>query len=95
MQAAGLGREKIVDMFDSYILTTLKLDRNGNVISTNVAVTFDIHEAEAHRDADVGNDFETFSVAADWREDAETSNLVKAMREFREMVRQWQEEALR
>jgi hypothetical protein len=95
MQAAGLGREKIVDMFDSYILTTLKLDRNGNVISTNVAVTFDIHDAEAHRDKSVENDFETFAVSDNWREDAEQSNLVKAMREFREMVRQWQEEALR
>jgi hypothetical protein len=58
-------------------------------------VTFDIHEAEAHREADVANSFQTFSVAADWREDAEQSNLVKAMREFREIVRQWQEEALR
>lgn len=57
--------------------------------------TFDIHEAEAHRDEDGSNDFEVFSVSGDWREDAEQSNLVKAMREFREMVRQWQEEALR
>jgi hypothetical protein len=48
-----------------------------------------------HQAADVANDFEKFTVAADWHEDAETSNLVKAMREFREMVRQWQEEALR
>jgi hypothetical protein len=84
-----------MEMLDTYVLTTLRLDTDGNVISTNVRVTFDIHDAEAHRDADVANDFETYSVAADWREDAETSNLVKAMREFREMVRQWQEEALR
>jgi hypothetical protein len=82
-------------MFDTFVLTILKLDKDGNVISTNVGVTFNIHDAEAHREADVANDFETFSVAADWREDAETSNLVKAMREFREMVRQWQDEALR
>lgn len=84
-----------MDMFDTYVLTKLTLDDDGKVISSNVAITFDIHEAEAHREADVANSFQAFSVAADWREDAETSNLVKAMREFREMVRQWQEEALR
>jgi hypothetical protein len=83
-----------MEMFDTYVLTTLKIDSDGKVISTNVGVTFDIHEAEAHREK-IENDFETFSVPADWREDAETSNLVKAMREFRAMVREWQEEALR
>ena len=82
-------------MLDTYVLTTLNLDKDGNIISTNVAVTFDIHEAEAHRDKSVENDFETFAVSDNWREDAEQTALVKAMREFREMVRQWQEEALR
>jgi hypothetical protein len=84
-----------MEMFDTFVLTTLKLDSDGKVISSNVAVTFDIHEAEAHREADVANSFQAFSVAADWREDAEQSKLVEAMREFRAMVRQWQEEALR
>jgi hypothetical protein len=84
-----------MDMFDTYVLTRLRIDSDGKVISTNVAVTFDIHEADAHKANGVENDFETFSVAADWRDDAEQSNLVKAMREFREMVREWQEEALR
>ena len=59
-----------MQMFDTYVLTTLRLHNAGNVISTNIRVTFDIiHDAEAHRDADVANDFETFSVAADWREE--------------------------
>jgi hypothetical protein len=84
-----------MEMLDTYVLTTLNLDKDGNIISTNVAVTFDIHEAEAHRDKSVENDFETFAVSDNWREDAEQTALVKAMREFREMVRQWQEEALR
>jgi hypothetical protein len=84
-----------MEMFDTYVLTSLRIDSEGKVTSTNVGVTFDIHDAEAHREADVANSFQAFSVAADWREDAETSNLVKTMREFREMVRQWQEEALR
>ena len=82
-------------MFDTYVLTSLSVDSKGDVISQNVGVTFSLHEAEAHRDADVANDFETFSVATDWREDAETSNLVKAMREFRDMVKVMQDEALR
>jgi hypothetical protein len=84
-----------MEMFDTFVLTTLRLDSDGKVMSSNVSVTFDIHEAEAHREADVANDFQVFSVAANWHDDAEQSNLIKAMREFREMVRQWQEEALR
>jgi len=80
-----------MDMFDTYVLTRLSFDSDGKVVTTNVRVTFDIHEAEAHRDGDGTNDFQVFSVSGDWREDAEQSNLVKAMREFREMVRQWQE----
>jgi len=85
----------MMEMFDTYVLTSLRIDSDGNVISSNVAVTFDIHEAEAHREADVANSFQTFSVAADWREDAEQSKLVEAMREFREIVKQMQEESLR
>ncbi len=84
-----------MEMFDTYVLTSLRIDSDGKVISSNVAVTFDIHEAEAHREADVANSFQTFSVAADWREDAEQSKLVEAMREFREIVKQMQEESLR
>lgn len=77
-----------MEMLDTYVLTKLTLDSEGKVISTNVAVTFDVHEAEAHRNEDVSNDFQIFSVSADWRDDAEQTALVKAMREFREMVRQ-------
>jgi hypothetical protein len=69
-----------MEMFDTCVATTLKIDSDGKVISSNVAVTFDIHEAEAHSEADVANSFQTFSVAADWHEDAEQSNLVQAMR---------------
>lgn len=78
-----------------YVLTTLRIDSDGKVSTSNVAVTFDIHEAEAHRNEDVSNDFQVFSVAADWLENAEQSKLVEAMREFRAMVREWQQEALR
>jgi len=84
-----------MDMFDTYVLTKLTLDDDGKVISSNVAVTFDIHEAEAHREADVANSFQAFSVAAEWQEDAATTDLVVAMRTFRSMVEEMQREALR
>ena len=82
-------------MFDTYVLTKLTLDDDGKVIRSNVAVTFDIHEAEAHREADVANSFQAFSVAAEWQEDAATTDLVVAMRTFRSMVEEMQREALR
>jgi hypothetical protein len=84
-----------MDFFDVYILTRLVVAEDGSVTTRNVDVTFDIHEAEAHREVGIENDFQSFFVPAHWREDAETSNLVVAMREFRDMVRVMQEEALR
>ncbi len=84
-----------MDFFDVYVLTRLVIEEHGNVTAENVGVTFDVHAAEAHREKSIENDFEKFSVPADWRDDAETSNLVKAMREFRSMVEEMQREALR
>lgn len=84
-----------MDFFDVYILTRLVIEEHGNITAENVGVTFDIHEAETHREKGIENDFEKFSVPADWRDDAETSNLVKAMRNFRSMVEEMQREALR
>ena len=84
-----------MDFFDVYILTRLVIEEHGNVTAENVDVTFDIHEAEAHREKGIENDFEKFSVPADWQEDAATTELVIAMREFRSMVEEMQREALR
>ena len=84
-----------MDYFHVFVLKQLSLDKNGDVRSRNVAVTFDLFEAEDHRNKDVGNDYDTFVVPGDWQEDAATTALVIAMREFREIVRQMQEEALR
>jgi hypothetical protein len=78
-----------------YVLTCLTIDGKGNVFSRNVGVTFDVFVAEAHKGDGVENDFETFPVSSDWREDAEQSKLISTMREFREIVRQMQEESLR
>ena len=78
-----------------FVLTSLDLDKSGDVKSRNVAATFDLFKAEDHRNKGVENDYETFVVPCDWREDAEGSELISAMREFREMVKAMQDEALR
>lgn len=39
-----------------FVLTHLSLDKNGDVKSKNVAVTFDLFEAEDHRNKGVEND---------------------------------------
>ena len=78
-----------------FVLTTLALDKNGDVKSRNVATTFDLFEAEDHRNKGVENDYETFVVPCDWRENAATTGLITAMRDFRKMVKTMQDEALR
>jgi len=78
-----------------YVLTTLSIEARGNVLSRNVGVTFDIFEAEVHKARGVENDFETFPVFGDWREHAEQSSLIRTMRDFRELVTEMQEAALR
>jgi hypothetical protein len=78
-----------------YVLTTLFLDSNGDVATRNVGVTFSVHQAEAHRAEGVQNEFDEFQVSANWREDAEASSLVGAMRGFRSLVEEMQRAALR
>jgi hypothetical protein len=78
-----------------FVLTSLALDRSGDVRTKNVAVTFDLFEAEDHRNKGVENDYEVFVVPCDWRENAAQSELISTMREFRAMVKEMQEAALR
>jgi len=78
-----------------YVLMTLSIGSRGEVVRKNVGVTFSLHDAENHQDKDIGNEFEAFQIDANWQEDAATSNLIAAMREFAGMVREMQEEALR
>lgn len=78
-----------------YVLTNLCFNGEGDVVSRNVGVTFSLHEAEVHRGDGVEHDFESFEIDSNWQEDAATTGLVVAMREFREIVRQMQVEALR
>jgi hypothetical protein len=85
----------MMESLDVYVLTSLSIDANGNVTSRNIGATFDLFEAEAHRAKGVENNFDTFAVVGNWREDAEQSRLIGAMREFRDMVKTMQESALR
>ena len=85
----------MMDFVHVFVLTSLSLGKNGDVKSRNVAVTFDLFEAEDHRNKGVENGYDTFVVPCDWRDNAEQSELICAMREFREMVKQMQDEAQR
>ena len=78
-----------------YVLMTLSIGSQGEVVRKNIGVTFSLHEAEKHQDKDISNEFETFQIDTNWQEDVATTNLVAAMREFTGMVREMQEEALR
>lgn len=79
----------------AYVLTRLAFDSKGNIVSRNVGVTFSLFAAEDHRAKGVENEVETFLVDTDWREDAETSALVRAIRDFRSMVQEMHDAALR
>jgi len=84
-----------MDYFHVFVLTSLDLDKSGDVKSRNVAVTFDLFEAEDHRNKGVEDDYDVFVVPCDWREDAARSELISAMRGFRSIVKQMEDEALR
>ena len=45
-----------------FVLTVLALDNDGEVKSRNVAVTFDLFEAEDHRNRGVEYEYEVFVV---------------------------------
>ena len=78
-----------------YLLTALSLDGTGEITNRNVGVTLSLHEAELHRGDGVANDCETFQIDANWQEDAATTDLVVAMRAFRDYVEELRAEALR
>ncbi len=51
-------------MMDDYchvfVLTSLSIDENGDVKRRNVAVTFDLFEAEDHRNRGVEHEYDVF-----------------------------------
>jgi hypothetical protein len=58
---------KLMDYVHVFVLRTLRFDENGEIKSRNVAVTFDMFEAEDHRNKGVENGYDTFVVPGDWR----------------------------
>ena len=52
-----------------FVLRTLCFDEDVEIKSRNVAVTFDMFEAEDHRDKRVENGYDTFVVPGNWREE--------------------------
>ena len=56
-----------MDYVHVFVLRTLRFDENGEIKSRNVAVTFDMFEAEDHRNKRVENGYDTFVVPGDWR----------------------------
>jgi hypothetical protein len=81
------------NFIDVYVLTSLFFDSKGNVASRNVGVTFSLHGAEMHKGKGIENDFERFLMAPNWQEHAATTELVFAMREFCDMVKELQQDA--
>ena len=84
-----------MDDLPVFVMTMLVLDSDAHVTTKIVGVTFDLYKAESHRDVGAGNDFEKFVVSGNWRVAAEQSKLVASMRDFREIVKAMQDEALR
>ena len=78
-----------------FVLTKLMIDPNGIVMSKNIGVVFNVHDAEKYAASDVANGYGTFEVESNWQEDAATTNLVVAMRAFRDYVEELRAEALR
>jgi hypothetical protein len=57
-----------MDYVHVFVLKTLRVDEDGEVKNRNVAVTFDMFEAEDHRNKGVETGYDTFVVPGDWRE---------------------------
>ena len=51
-----------------FVLMTLSIGSQSEVVRKNVGVTFSLHEAEDHQNKDISNEFETFQIDANWQE---------------------------
>ena len=58
-----------MDYVHVFVLRTLCFDEHGEIKNRNVAVTFDMFEAEDHRNKGVENGYDTFVVPGDGREE--------------------------
>ena len=57
-----------MDYVHVFVLKMLRVDKDGEIKSQNVAVTLDMFEAEDHRNKGVENGYDTFVVPSNWRE---------------------------
>jgi len=73
----------MMEFVQVFVLTSLDLDKSGDVKSRNVAVTFDLFEAEDHRNKGIEHGYDVFVVPGDWQEDAAQSELSPTARAFR------------
>ena len=58
-----------MDYVHVFVLRTLCFDEEGEIKSRNVAITFDMFEAEDHRNKGVENGYDTSVVPVNWREE--------------------------
>ena len=58
-----------MDYVHVFVLKMLRVDEDGESKSQNVAVTFDVFEAEDHRNKGVECGYDTFVVPGDWCEE--------------------------
>jgi len=80
----------------AYVLVRGVMDAKGNITDQVVGVTFNMFDADEHKNSSIENDWKgPFSVNADWQSDAEMSATVNAMRTFRSAIEEIHAEALR
>ncbi len=70
-----------------FVLTSLSIDENGDVKRRNVAVTFDLFEAEDHRNRGVEHEYDVFVVPATGARMQNNRIWSKSLRDLREMAR--------
>ena len=58
-----------MDYVHVFVLTSLSLDKDGEIRNRNVAVTLDLFEAEDHRNRGVEHEYDVFVVPGDWGEE--------------------------
>lgn len=76
-----------MDYFHVFVLTSLSIDENGDVKRRNVAVTFDLFEAEDHRNRGVEHEYDVFVVPGTGARMPNNRIRLQALRDLREMVR--------
>lgn len=83
-----------MDTTKVFVLVKLNLNAKGDVERKNVGVTFNIHDAEAHKDAGFENEVDELTCDASILEGAAVTATVEIMRDFRAIIADQCKEAL-